>query len=172
MPITIPTTLADIVPQALRAYLATLTGIPSWKDFSTGIGTPDDGTTAYIGCLWTTGYSSPIQSYNRPFDTKQTHGIRLIMANKDFSKLNLLAFQWARTLDLYLQSTRTLSAMAKLGDNLAGTFEGVVVPASTCLQLETESWTIDIDANQGDGYTSNAGGIAVISCRFMVLMPS
>ena len=164
-------TVNDVIPDAIAGYLATLTagdGI-DWLDWTATLQPPAGGASAYSGLVeLLTLTETP--AVTRSPQLQILVSVRLFIAKDDVSALSAEASAWARTLSEWLDATKTLATMAKLGANLGGTYQGVTVPANLCLKATWEPLEVQIDVNQGDGYQSNAGGVASVRTRGRVIV--
>ena len=154
---------SDVIPEALAGYLAALTTTEAinWTSASNTIQPPSDGSTAYQGYVWCYSYAA-LPSQPRIAQGEMQVGVRLLLAKNEILAISAEAVGWARVLSDYLAATKTLAQMARLGADLSGTYQGVAVPANTCLKAMWEPFEVTLDFNQGDGYQVNAGAVAIV----------
>jgi len=163
-PLTPSFSIAHVTDLILQQYLSTTTGITDWLNFNdiANIAPRDDGEFVYAGCIWPISLESPNVAYKRISTRKILWGIRLAMAHTDDQVVSSYCLFWADILNELLEAASTTTGQYIVGANLAGTYNGVVVPPNTNISLVREPWSITIDSNE------SGGAVGMVQSRFTV----
>lgn len=162
-----PVKIADVTHLMLESYLSQITGITDWvTGFTQILGIQDDDSLLFAASISPLSHSAAEYALRKTWATRSAWVIQVNFTTNDIRRAIHHAHKWSRFLTEVLEATNSIDGMARYGANLAGTFEGLAVPASTTLKiLDTSPWSIGLSDN-GEG-----GAMASIKAQFTVVNP-